>query len=384
MLDITSKYNRIHIDPNWDNKKMQYDLSRYNWPEKFLNAAQEKFPQITDLTKIHEVLSTNDLLGLRNHIESYTRSAEFCADVDKFVEEIFRDKLGNDRYPSEYLVQYTAGVRIVVPDQAKINRLLNFHNGFWTGYDNGTNTIWTPITDAYDTNTMYVTDWDTSHKLIDKIHNEKWGIDKIQSECEKVSWPIDVKVGECWLFGQGHLHGNVNNETGRTRMSFDVRIPHKTVDFGRRKPGSFYRIPNQYDQLDKSDIDYDRNWLVFTNPNDEYISTAPYFMIREYVLSWCRTQGIKPKEWTNEFHHCDWMPKLFDFISRENTGIVFPSIFNFSIPVEERIDLFQKALDDGCQLLFCDENLLLKTPKHIDTIKTYYDFYYNDAYHSNR
>ena len=83
MLDITSKYNRIHIDPNWDNKTMQYDLSRYNWPEKFLNAAQEKFPQITDLTKIHEVLSTNDLLGLRNHIESYTRSAEFCADVDE-------------------------------------------------------------------------------------------------------------------------------------------------------------------------------------------------------------------------------------------------------------------------------------------------------------
>lgn len=384
MLDIASKYNRRHIDPNWDNKKIEYDLLRYNWPEKFLSASREKFPNVSDLTEIHEQLSVSDLLTLRKHLESYTKSAEFCAEIDEFVHDIVNVKLEDKRYPDEYLVQYTAGLRIVVPNQQAKNRLLNFHTGYWTGYDNGTNTIWTPITEAYDTNTMYVTDWDTSHALMKKIHNESWPLDKIQHECEKVSWPVDVKVGQSHLFNQGHLHGNVNNETGKTRMSFDIRIAHKDINFGRRRPGSFYRIPNQHNLLQRNKIDKSKNWLVFVSPNDEYINMAPYFMIREYLLSWCETLGIKPNEWTNEYHHCDWMPKLFDYVSRKNTGIVFPSIYNFSLPISDRIDIFQKALDDGCQLIFCDENLLLKTAKDIDVIKTYYNFYYNDAHHSHR
>ena len=377
MLDVNSKYKLDNLDPKWDNKKIKYDLLHYNWPAKFLEATREKFPNITDLTEIHTQLSVNDLVTLRKHLEAYTRSAEFSAEVDKFVHDVVSVELEDTRYPDEYLVQYTAGLRIVVPDQQAKNRLLNFHTGYWTGYDNGTNTIWTPITDAYDTNTMYVTDWDTSHSLMKRIHDERWPMEKIQSECEKVSWPVDVKVGESYLFNQGHLHGNVNNETGKTRMSFDVRIAHRDIDFGRRRPGSFYRIPNQYNMLQKEKIDKDKNWLVFVSPNDEYINMAPYFMIREYLLNWCETLGIKPNEWSNEYHECQWMPKLYDFVSRKNTGIVFPSIYNFSITPDERYSLFEQAIENHCQLIFCDENLIVNKKEDIEIIKKYYDFYYN-------
>jgi len=376
MLDVTEKYNLKNLDPVWDNKKIKYDLEKYNWPMKFFEAAREKFPNITDLTNIHAELSVNELPTLRRHLESFARSSEFCIEVDNFVHDIVHTQLGNSKYPDEYLVQYTPGLRIVIPNQQAKNRLLNFHTGYWTGYDNGTNTIWTPITDAYDTNTMYVTDWDTSHALMKQIHSENWPMSKIQAECERVSWPVEVKVGESYLFNQGHLHGNVNNETGRTRMSFDVRIAHRDIEFGRRRPGSFYRIPNSENLFDKNKIDKDKNWLVFVSPNDEYINMAPYFMIREYLMSWCATIGIRPNEWSNEYHECNWMPKLLDFISRKNTGIVFPSIYNFSLPISERISMFKDALDNNCQLVFCDENLIIDTADDIEIIKKYYDFYY--------
>lgn len=374
MINIQEKYSLKNLDPRWDNKKISYDLDRYNWPRIFSTCIQQIYPQVTNLTQIHNQLETTELIELRRHLERFTRSEKFSKKVDEFVKEIIKGRFDYD----DYLIQVTPGLRIVVPNQLHKNRLLNFHTGYWTGYDNGTNTIWTPITPAYGSNTMQVTDWNTSRTLMEQIHKDQWKLDRIQTECERVSWPVEVSVGESWLFNQGHLHGNINNKTGQSRMSFDVRVAHKSIDFGRRRPGSFYRFPNQYIQLKKENIDRDRTWVVFVSPNDEYIDMAPYFMIREYLLQWCKHLHIKPNEWSNEYHDCEWMPKFKDFISKKNTGIVFASIYNFSISIEERIECFKEAISNNIQLLFCDENLIVNTEEDLEVIQRYYEFYYKE------
>jgi hypothetical protein len=372
MINIEEKYLEKNLDTRWDNQKVSYDTNKYNWHELFFNFIKTLYPKVDDLTKIHDQLETTKLVELRKHLEKFTCSEEFSKKVDLFVEDILKDRFDHN----EYLVQVTPGLRIVVPNQLEKNRLLNFHTGYWTGYDNGTNTIWTPITPAFGSNTMQVTDWNTSRTLMKQIHQESWKLDKIQQECEAVSWPVDVKVGESWLFNQGHLHGNINNDTGQSRMSFDVRIAHKGINFGRRRPGSFYRFPQKYIQLKKENIKKDKSWIVFVSPNDEYIDMAPYFMIREYLLQWCKQLDIRPNEWSNEYHECDWMPKFKDFISKKNIGIVFPSIYNFSISVEERLECFKEAITNNIQLLFCDENLIVDNMEDLKIIKKYYEYYY--------
>jgi len=372
MINIQEKYSNDNLDPRWDHQKISYDTNKYNWHDLFFNYIKILYPKVNDLTKIHEQIETVELIELRKHLEKFTRSEEFSEKVDLFVKDIIKDRFDYD----DYLVQVTPGLRIVVPNQLHKNRLLNFHTGYWTGYDNGTNTIWTPITPAFDTNTMQVTDWNTSRKLMEQIHQDKWKLDRIQQECEKVSWPVEVSVGESWLFNQGHLHGNVNNNTGQSRMSFDVRVAHKDIEFGRRRPGSFYRFPQQYIQLKKENIKKNKAWVVFVSPNDEYIDMAPYFMIREYLLQWCKQLDIKPNEWSNEYHECEWMPKFKDFITKKNTGIVFASIYNFSISVEERLECFKEAIANNIQLLFCDENLIVNNVEDLELIKRYYEFYY--------
>ena len=235
MINIEEKYSKNNLDTKWDNQKISYDLEKFPWPSMFEAVIRERYPQVKDLTLLHEYLDSSQLIEIRKYLESFTRSTSFRQLVDQFASHVL-EKKGYEY--EEYMLQLTPGLRIVVPNQLHKNRLLNFHTGYWTGYDNGTNTIWIPLTPAYDTNTLWVTDWDTSHKLMKKIHNESWPLDKIQQECERVSWPVEVAVGESWLFNQGHLHGNVNNTTGKTRLSFDFRVAHKNIEFGRRRPGS--------------------------------------------------------------------------------------------------------------------------------------------------
>ena len=375
MLDIKELYHDRHLDPRWDNKLFDYDLTQFDWPTLFTEHIQSLYPQVTDLTKLHQTLDTKEMISLRKHLERFCRSADFQSRVDSFVKHVIKGKFDHD----DYMIQSTPGLRIVVPNQAHKNRLLNFHTGYWTGYDNGTMTIWNPITPAFDTNTMQVTDWATSRDLMERIHKDSWKLDRIQKECESVSWPVKCDVGQSWLFQQGHLHGNVNNETGQTRLSFDVRVASKDVKFGRRRPGSYYRFPNVNTQLNKDHIDRDRIWIAFVSPNDPYIDQAPYFMIREYLLQWCKQLDIQPNEWSNEYHDCEWMPKFKDYISKKNTGIVFASIYNFSISPEERIECFKEAINNNIQMLFCDENLLVRSVADLELIERYYQFYYHQA-----
>jgi len=373
MINIEEKYSKNNLDTKWDNQKISYDLEKFPWPSMFEAVIRERYPQVKDLTLLHEYLDSSQLIEIRKYLESFTRSTSFRQLVDQFASHVL-EKKGYEY--EEYMLQLTPGLRIVVPNQLHKNRLLNFHTGYWTGYDNGTNTIWIPLTPAYDTNTLWVTDWDTSHKLMKKIHNESWPLGKIQQECERVSWPVEVAVGESWLFNQGHLHGNVNNTTGKTRLSFDFRVAHKNIEFGRRRPGSYYRFPGTEIQFPRHRIDKDKNWIAFTSPNDEYIDMAPYFMIREYLLGWCKTVDIAPNEWSNEYHECKWMPKFVDFINKKNTGIVFASIYNFSLDIEERIEYFKTAIKNNCQLIFVDENILVDKEEDLELIKKYYQYYY--------
>lgn len=372
MINVDELYQEKNLDPNWDLKKISYNLKDYPWPDLFLEQVQKVLPSIDDLTLLHKYANTNQMIAIRKHLESWSRSQEFCTLVDNFVTPIVKEKYPHD----DWMVQFTPGIRLMVPDQAKKNRLLPFHTGFWTGYDNGTATIWTPVTDAYDTNTMWIMGWNESRDLMKKIHNESWSMDQIQKTCEQMSKPVQVNVGESQLFSQGHLHGNVNNETGKSRLSFDVRITNPNIEYRRRRPGSYYRFPNTHPKIDPSKIDLDRSWLAFVSPNDPYIDMAPYFMIREFLLQWCTSHGIKPNDWTNELHECDWMPMLGDRL-KPGTGIVMASIYNFSISTQKRIEWFHYAVENDVQMIFVDENILLQNQEDIKLIERYYAHYYH-------
>jgi sporadic carbohydrate cluster 2OG-Fe(II) oxygenase len=368
MIDQILPYYDWTLDPRWDNKILNYDRQKHNWAEWFFESVRELKPSLPRLEEVHYYFSTEELVGLRKHLEKLTNSLEFSRRLDEFFAEYVAPLVDDP----DYLIQSTCGIRVVVPNQEKMGRLLSFHTGYWTGYNNFMGTVWTPLTRAWGSNTMQVLSWEDTIELMERIHNEKLPLDKIQSLCVAKMYPVELEVGQSWLFNQGHLHGNVNNDTDITRISFDARYALPRHNLGPRRAGSFYRLQGHHATVDLQDLK-SGPWVVFVDQNSRYIGETPHYMIREFLLGVAKKLNITVNEWSNEYWGCTWMPKFLDFVSRDYlSGLVVPSIHAFSGNIESRIKMFQMALENGQQILFVDENLLLNDQTGIDLIRKIY------------
>lgn len=370
--DILTYYNWVP-DPRWNNKVMDYDLQRHNWSEWFLEVIRELKPTLPDMQDIHLYFTTSELVTLRKHLEKLTNSKEFSRRLDSFFAENVNPLL--DR--NDYLIQSTTGIRIVVPNQEKLGRLLSFHTGYWTGYNNVMGTVWIPLTRTWGTNTMQVLSWQDSVELMNRIHTEKLPLDEIQRLCEEKMYPVNIDVGQAWLFNQGHLHGNVNNDTGVTRVSFDARWALPGNYLGPRRAGSFFRMQGHHAEIRKEDLNTGP-WVVFVDQNSSYIGETPHYMLREFLLGVAKQFDITVNEWSNEYWGCTWMPKLKDFVSKTSlSGLIVPSVHAFSGSINERLSMFETSLKNKQQILFVDENLLVKNLNDLKTVEKIYEITVN-------
>lgn len=236
------------IHEHWDNNTLNYDLEKYNWPKWALSVVQEVAPQVKELETIHEVLTPTEIVKMSQHVQNASSRKDFMELFDKFVSEYVPSRIDNKRF----LIQRQGTLRVVIPHQAKVGRRLQFHQGIFVGNGRGCRTIWTPFTEARGTNTMWIMDLDISREITKQVLAEKWSLEKFEDECLKHAWPVTLKPGQSHLFFQEHLHGNVNNEEGYTRVSLDMRILIEGEEWGRRLPGGFMRLPGDHEVDRKS------------------------------------------------------------------------------------------------------------------------------------
>jgi len=355
-------------DPRWDNQILTYDRKKFNWAEQVLEVVRELRPRLDSLENTHLYFTSSELVTLRQHLEKFTNSRHFSVQIDEFFYEYVKPLVKCD----DYLVQKTSGIRLVVPEQEKLGRLLSFHTGYWTGYSNDMGTVWTPLSRAFDSNTMQVVSWEDSKKIMKRIHLEKLSIDMIQQLCAECMQPVEIEVGQSWLFNQGHLYGNINNTTGISRVSFDTRYALPNGVFGPRRVGGFFRLQHTHAELDRSKIQ-PGSWVVFVDQNSEYIGNIPHYVVREFLMQTTKALNIKVLEWSNEYWGCTWMPKLLDFVNKTTlNGLVLPSIHAFSGDVDLRMSMFKTAISNGQQLLFVDEQILISTVSELSLLDKLY------------
>ncbi len=231
--------NLSELEVEWNNKKVDYDLEKYNWPQWALSVIQEVAPQVTELETLHEVLNPAEVVRVGQHVQNACSRKDFMERFDEFAASIVPQRINNKRY----LIQRQGTLRVVIPNQATVGRRLAFHQGIFVGNGRGCRTIWTPFTKAEKTNTMWMLDLDISREITKKVLAEKWSLEKLEEESLKHAWPVTLEPGQSHLFFQEHIHGNVNNEEGYTRVSMDMRILIEGEEWGRRLPGGFMRLP---------------------------------------------------------------------------------------------------------------------------------------------
>tara|TARA_X000001382_G_C3160875_1_gene176193 strand:+ start:344 stop:1462 length:1119 start_codon:yes stop_codon:yes gene_type:complete len=357
------------LQEHWDNATLDYDLSRYNFRQWASAVIKEKFPQIDELEKIHEVLKPSEVVKLQQHVQNACSRKEFMEMFDAFVKEYIPSKIGNKKY----MIQRQGTLRVVIPQQAKVGRRLHFHQGIFVGNGRGCRTIWTPLTKAEKTNTMWIMDLEKSREVTKRFLKEKWNLEKFEDTCIQNAKPVTLIPGQSHLFFQEHIHGNVNNEEGYTRVSIDMRILIEGEEYGRRLPGGFMRMPGDH----KADEQFDytgKNFITYAGWNSEFSKHIPLPMQRATIEKYCEKYKIQYSSYEFENEHCDWQPGLEHYIKQRPDGIVLSSMYAITDDKERRNELFNLAVENSVELHFANELCFLKNKSDLEQINDYLNF----------
>lgn len=358
-----------NLQKHWNNATLEYDMSKYNFREWALSTIKEKFPQVQELEKIHEVLKPNEVVRLQQHVQNACSRKDFMEMFDAFVAEHIPSKIENKRY----MIQRQGTLRVVIPQQTKVGRRLQFHQGIFVGNGRGCRTIWTPLTKAEKTNTMWIMDLEKSREVTKQFLKEKWDLDKFEDICIKNARPVELKPGQSHLFFQEHIHGNVNNEEGYTRVSIDMRILIEGEEFGRRLPGGFMRMPGDHKAGEQFDYE-GKHFITYAGWNSVFTKNIPLPMQRSVIETYCKKYNIQYSSYEFENEHCDWQPGLEHYIKQKPDGIVLTSMYAITDDVQRRNELLNLAIDNNVELHFANELCFLKSKEDLQQINDYLNF----------
>jgi sporadic carbohydrate cluster protein (TIGR04323 family) len=354
---------------HWDNNTLNYDLKKYNWPAWALSVIQEVAPNVKELETLHKVLTPTEIVRVAGHVQNACSRRDFMELFDAFTTEYVPSRIDNKRY----MIQRQGTLRVVIPEQSKVGRRLQFHQGIFVGNGRGCRTIWTPLTEARGTNTMWMLDLEISREITRRVLAEKWSLEKFEDECLKHAWPVTLSPGQSHLFFQEHIHGNVDNKEGYTRVSMDMRILIEGEECGRRLPGGFTRLPGDYEVSTVSD-NTGRHFITYAGWNSTFSKNIPLPMQRAIIESYCVKNKINYANYEFENEHMDWQPSLEYFINELPDGIVLCSMYSLTDDATRRSELLQLALTRGVELHFANESVSLKCEQDLKKIEEYLNF----------
>ncbi len=358
-----------NLQTHWDNKTVDYDLEKYNWPAWALSVIQEVAPQVKELETMHKVLTPSEIVRVGQHVQNACSRKDFMERFDEFAAGIVPQRIDNKRY----MIQRQGTLRVVIPNQSSVGRRLQFHQGIFVGNGRGCRTIWTPFTRAEKTNTMWIMDLDISREITKQVIAEKWTLQKFEDECLKHAWPVTLSPGQSHLFFQEHLHGNVNNEENYTRVSMDMRILIEGEEWGRRLPGGFMRLPGDYEVAGVMDYT-GKSFITYAGWNSVFSKNIPLPMQRAIIEPYCVKNKINYNSYEFENEHLDWCPALEHYIKERPDGIAMCSMYSLPDDPVRRTELLELAVDLGVELHFANELCALKSRDDLDKIQTYLNF----------
>lgn len=355
---------------SWENQTLNYELSKYPWHEWVLEVIQEIEPLVTDLSLFHTVVPTNRIVQVTTHVQQSFGRREFMERFDNFAAEYLAPLIDHRRY----MIKRQATLNLVVPNQTQVGRRLPFHQGVWYNNGRGQRTIWTALTECFDSNSMWVVSTKDSQRISKQTIDQKLNQSEFEDLCLQSAWPVNISPGQSHLFHQEIIHGNVNNDTGVTRMSIDWHLLVEGEEHGRRLPGGFFRFPGDHAQADKNNIKNKQDFVCYVGNNTNYDRHIPHLLQRMLIDRYCNDfgVGINCVQFENEYLH--WMPILEQLIEQKVPGIVMQSIYSLPDDADRRKEIVGKALKSGVELHFANEYIQLIDHQTAELVEKYLTF----------
>lgn len=227
-------YDNI-IKTKFDTTNIQsYDNKRYNFNNIIKKIYEDNFNCDLELENIHDLLKTNLInkkdkeyyleipyFGINDRQSIFVKIFHKYYDTNDDFSNLYTEFILNYIKPSffpneEYIVvQKTPNIRFHLPNCSNIGKRNSDPNNYIIGlhYDNEFNhdeneiNLILPITNMYDTNSIYFEPYEKSNKSFDEYCNLKLNNNNI-----------------AFLYLNKWKHFNRINTTNKTRISFDIRI----------------------------------------------------------------------------------------------------------------------------------------------------------------
>lgn len=176
---------------------------------------------IVDLSCLHCTLPINRVNEVRiNAYNTINNSLNLHNKCFELVENSIVQLLGPD-----LAVQAKINLSIVMPDDP--SSVIPLHSDINTGEPLHELVIWIPITDCYDTNSVFLTDKDSSfrmHSSLTEINNlESPTLDDIANQLFTLDY-LTIDSNSVLVFSPLLYHGSNTNTTNATRVSLNFRI----------------------------------------------------------------------------------------------------------------------------------------------------------------
>jgi sporadic carbohydrate cluster 2OG-Fe(II) oxygenase len=194
-----------------------------------------------DLSDLHNYISSEDVNKIRMKVFRRLNSIpDWEEKYYALAASVLKEMFGPD-----ISIQIKLNFSIQLPDDE--NSILALHTDTLSGQSPYECVLWTAITDAFDSNAMYIFDKITSKQLYNELPNYQYlGMNNLFDDYKSKLININARKGECVLFSSTLFHGNQLNKTDKTRISMNCRFkslfsPEYSDKPHERVTGQFYK-----------------------------------------------------------------------------------------------------------------------------------------------
>ena len=211
-----------------------YDNEKYNFYNLIKEIYNNEFNINIDLENIHELLNSNlidnnskeyyskiPIFGKNDRESIFVKIFYKYFDLNNNIKKFYEDFIINYIKPTyfnseEYLVvQKTPNIRFHLPNCSNIGsrnsdpnkNIIGLHNDYEFNHDENEINLIIPITNMFDTNSIYFESYENSNYLYENYNNLKLN-----------------KNNLAFMYFNKWNHYNMINTTNQTRVSFDIRI----------------------------------------------------------------------------------------------------------------------------------------------------------------
>ena len=350
------------LEQNFNNSTLSYDIEKYNWPKLISDIIKNKYPEVDSLETLHLYLDSQQISDATKIVQDNFLTEDMSQLIDDFAQEYISPLIEDSRY----LVKRQPTLNLVVPNQSKMGRRLPFHQGIFYDNGRGQGTIWMPLTNCYESNSMWVVDLQESRDLTKKVIDSKWSVEEFETEFLKYAWPVTLEPGQAHLFAQEHIHGNIENTTDITRLAIDWHVLVEGEEYHRRYPGAFFRLPGDY--VTTTNAFADKSYVCYLSNNSEFDRHVGKHAQRCTIEHYIAQQQIKHNGYQFENEYLTHLP-IFEHLLEQNIDCIV--VFSMYSITDE---LLKKAIDLGKEIHFANEYMIMRTEKDLEKVLTYKNF----------